>query len=107
MGIPFDNVLPMMVEHIKKFAYIFDNIIYLILIILSVLEFHNKSYRMGISPREPKFPTFCAMHSLPQVLADSMHKADRCGAHECLRVIGLERTESRRVAPSSGLSLES
>ena len=56
---------------------------------------------MGIGPREPKFPTFCAMHSL-QVLADSMYKTDRRGAHECLRVIGLERTESRRVALSLG-----
>ena len=47
---------------------------------------------MGIGPREPKFPTFCTMHSL-QALADSMHKIDRCGAHECFCVIRLERTE--------------
>ena len=49
---------------------------------------------------------FCARHFL-RVLASGMHRSGRRGAHECLRVIGLERTESRRVALSSGLSLES
>ena len=29
-----------------------------------------------------------------------MHKSDRRGAHECLRVMGLERADSRRVALS-------
>ena len=35
-----------------------------------------------------------------------MHESGRRGAHECLRVMGLEREESRRVALSSGLCLE-
>ena len=41
------------------------------------------------------------------VLADSMHKNVHRGAHECVRVIGLEQEESRGVALSSGLCLES
>ena len=61
---------------------------------------------MGIGPREPKFPTFCAMHSL-RALADSMHKIDYRRGHEYLWVIELERTESRKVALSSGLRLQS
>ena len=36
-----------------------------------------------------------------------MHKSGHRGAHECLRVIGLEQAESRRVPLSSGLCLES
>ena len=36
-----------------------------------------------------------------------MQKSGRRGAHECLRVIGLEQAENRRVALSSGLCLES
>ena len=61
---------------------------------------------MGIHPREPKCPTFCARHFL-LALASSMHRSACHGAHECLRTIGLERAESRRVALSSGLCLES
>ena len=41
------------------------------------------------------------------MLANSMHKSDHRGAHERLQVIGLKRAESRRVALSSGLCLES
>ena len=37
--------------------------------------------------------------------ASSMHRSAYRGAHECLRVIGLERAESRRVSLSSGLCL--
>jgi hypothetical protein len=40
-------------------------------------------------------------------LASSMHRSAYRGAHERLRIIGLERAESRRVALSSGLCLES
>jgi hypothetical protein len=36
-----------------------------------------------------------------------MHRSACCGAHKCLGVIGLERAESRRVALSSGLGLDS
>ena len=40
-------------------------------------------------------------------LVNSMHKNIQRGAHECLQVIGLEQQNSRRVALSSGLCLES
>ena len=39
--------------------------------------------------------------------ANSMHKTVHRRAHGCLRVMGLEREESRRVVLSSGLCLES
>ena len=42
-----------------------------------------------------------------RVLADGTHKNVNRGAHGCLWVVGLEREESRRVALSSGLCLES
>ena len=45
--------------------------------------------------------------ALFQALADSMHKNVHHEAHGCLRVIGLKQEESRRVALSSGLCLES
>ncbi len=61
---------------------------------------------MGIHPREPICPTFCARDFL-LALASSMHKNAYSAAHECLRVIQLERAESRRIALSSGLCLES
>ena len=61
---------------------------------------------MGISLREPKLPTFFARGTF-LTLADSMYKNVHCGAHGCLRVMGLEQDESRRVALSSGLCLES
>ena len=61
---------------------------------------------MGIYPREPKRATFYARYVL-SALESSMHKSGRCGAHECLQVMGLERAESKRVPLSSGLCLES
>ena len=69
-------------------------------------ELQNGGWIMGIGPSEPKCPTFCARHFL-WALATSMHKNVHCGGHERLRVIGLEWEESRRVALSSGLCLES
>ena len=69
-------------------------------------ELLNGAWIMGIHPGEPKRTTFCARHFL-WALESSMHKSGRRGAHECLRVMGLERAESRRVALSSGLCLES
>ena len=62
---------------------------------------------MGIGPREPKCPTFCVQRFL-WALASSMHRwSTCCGAHECLRVMGLERAENRGVTLSSSLCLES
>ena len=68
-------------------------------------ELLNGAWNMGIGPREPKCATFCARHFL-WALADGMHRSIHRRAHECLRVIGLEREVSRRVALSSGLCLE-
>ena len=47
------------------------------------------------------------LEALLRALADSMHKTDCHRAHECFWVIGLEQEESRRVALSSGLCLDS
>ena len=69
------------------------------------LHLHNVAL-MGIHPGEPKRTTFCARHFL-WALVSSMHKSACRGAHEYLRVMGLERAESRRVPLSSGLCLES
>ena len=60
---------------------------------------------MGIGQKKPKFPTFLRK-ALFRVVVDSMHKNIHCGAHGCLRDMGLEREESR-IALSSGLCLES
>ena len=78
----------------------------LVLYCRAIQELLNGTWIMGIHPGEPKRTTFCARHFL-WALASSMHKSGCRGAHECLRVIGLERAESRRVALSSGLCLES
>ena len=60
---------------------------------------------MGIGPREPKRTTFCARYSW-RALADSMHKNGYRRAHGRLRVIGLERMDSRVVDLPVGLCLE-
>ena len=51
-------------------------------------------------------PSCCVKHFF-WVLADSMHKSVHRGAHGRLQAMGLEQEESRRVAFSSGLCLES
>ena len=61
---------------------------------------------MGIHPREPKRATSCVRYFL-QALVSSMHRSGHRGADGCLRVLGIEQTESRRVGLSSGLCLES
>ena len=69
-------------------------------------ELQNGGWIMGISPSKPKCTTFCARHFL-WALANSVHKNVHRGAHGRLWVMGLEREESRKVALSSGLCLES
>ena len=69
-------------------------------------DLENSGWIMGIHPGEPKCPTFCARPFF-RALANSMHRNVHRGAHRCLRVMTLKREESRWVALSSGLCLES